>query len=322
MGKQMRLELAADEEEIVAKANDLVRARHTFSTYEQRIFASMVAKLKRGSRKFPVQQVPVTQICSRSNSSDLYRRLDEIAKRLTSRKIVIRKTDDDGKRSFERINVFSKCKYKEGEGAIEARFTEDMRPFLLELKERFTLYLITVFLRLQSKYSTQIYELLKMRQGLRKIKMSVEEFRSVLALEDKYEQFYSLKKRVIEQARRELKEKADIYFTYDVIRDGRTPVAITFFIHTNEAVVEEVEEDALQVKEPEESEGERSPRIDPKSMFLSDRTQEELEELDRQQVQAMYEKAHRRAQETYPSRSEGIISERTYAYMNELWNGQ
>lgn len=321
MSKQMRLELAADEEEVVAKANDLVRARHTFSTYEQRIFASMVADLKRGSRKFPVQQVPVTQICERSNSSDLYRRLDEISKRLTNRKIVIRKTDDEGNRSFERINVFSKCKYKEGEGTIEARFTEDMRPFLLELKERFTLYLITVFLRLQSKYSTQIYELLKMRQGLRKIKMSVDEFRDVLALEDKYEQFYSLKKRVIEQARKELKEKADIFFTYDVIRDGRTPVAITFFIHTNEEVVEEVEDKALSVKEESKQKAE-SPRIDPKSMFLSDRSQEELEELDRDQVQKMHQKARRRAKEAYSNRSEGIVKERTYAYMNEIWNGR
>lgn len=319
MGRQMRLELAADEEEVVAKANDLVRARHTFSTYEQRIFASMVAKLRRGSKKFPVQQIPVTQICDRSNSSDLYRRLNEISKRMTSRKIVIRKTDDDGNRSFERINVFSKCKYKEGEGAIETRFTEDMRPFLLELKERFTLYLITVFLRLQSKYSTQIYELLKMRQGLQKIKMSVEEFRDVLALKDKYEQFYSLKKRVIEQARKELKEKADIFFTYDVIREGRTPVAITFFIHTNEAVVEEVEESALKVAEPSGSQDGKSPRIDPKNMFLSDRTQEELEELDREQVQKMYETAWKRARDAYPNRSEGIVKERTYAYMKEIW---
>lgn len=320
MGKQMRLELAADEEEVVAKANDLVRARHTFSTYEQRIFASMVAKLKRESTKFPVQQIPVTQICDRSNSSDLYRRLDEISKRLTSRKIVIRKTDDEGNRSFERINVFSKCKYKEGEGAIEARFTEDMRPFLLELKERFTLYLITVFLRLQSKYSTQIYELLKMRQGLWKIKMSVEEFRDVLALEDKYEQFYSLRKRVIEQARKELQEKADIFFTYDVIRDGRTPVAITFFIHRNEDVIEEVEEKALKVEDAGDQKRE-SPRIDPKSMFLSDRTQEELEELDRKQLQEMYQRARERAENAYPNRSEGIVKERTYAYMNEIWNG-
>ena len=318
----MKLELAADEEEVVAKANDLVRARHTFSTYEQRIFASMVAKLKRGSRKFPVQQIPVTQICKRSNSSDLYRRIEEISKRLTSRKIVIRKTDDEGNRSFERINVFSKCKYKEGEGAIEARFTEDMRPFLLELKERFTLYLITVFLRLQSKYSTQIYELLKMRQGLRKIKMSVEEFRDVLALEDKYEQFYSLKKRVIEQARKELKEKADIFFTYNVIREGRTPVAITFFIHTNEEVVEEVEESALKVAESNEGQDGNSPRIDPKSMFLSDRTQEELEELDREQVQTMYETAQKRARDAYSNRSEGIVKERTYAYMNEMWKSR
>ena len=62
-----------------------------------------------------------------------------------------------------------------------------MRPFLLDLTERVTLYLITGFLRLQSKYSTQIYELLKMRQGLRKIKMSVAEVRDVPALGDKYE---------------------------------------------------------------------------------------------------------------------------------------
>jgi len=334
MSKQKRIEFEAPEQRVVAKANDLVRARHNFSTTEQRIFVAMVAQLDRDSEEFDVQEVPLQTISSDANESDLYRRADAITDRLLDEVVEIRTEDERGDEDgFIKYNVFSRCQYEKGSGVIRAKFTEDMRPFLLQLKKKFTLYLITVFLRLRSKYSTQIYELLKMRQGLRRHRMTVEEFRHSLALEDKYPQFSSLKKRVLEQARTELMEKADIYFTYNVIRDGNIPTDIEFFIHENEPVIAElkeetaaIEEDVAVGKNREEATAEssdqpkQSPTITPRALFMSDLRQEEIEQLTRKQVDDLYERAREKAQVENPdTNSNVVIEQRTYALMKEMW---
>jgi plasmid replication initiation protein len=334
MSKQKRIEFEAPEQRVVAKANDLVRARHNFSTTEQRIFVAMVAQLDRDSEEFDVQEVPLQTISSDANESDLYRRADAITDRLLDEVVEIRTEDERGDEDgFIKYNVFSRCQYEKGSGVIRAKFTEDMRPFLLQLKKKFTLYLITVFLRLRSKYSTQIYELLKMRQGLRRHRMTVEEFRHSLALEDKYPQFSSLKKRVLEQARTELMEKADIYFTYNVIRDGNIPTDIEFFIHENEPVIAElkeetaaIEEDVAVGKNREETTAEssdqpkQSPTITPRALFMSDLRQEEIEQLTRQQVDDLYERAREKALVENPdTNSNVVIEQRTYALMKEMW---
>jgi plasmid replication initiation protein len=314
---QMKLEFMAEEEEVVKKANQLIRARHDFTMYEQRIFAAMVAKLDRNADSFPVQEIPISRICERSNSSDLYRRIDDITTRLVDQKIIVRTTDEDGTREFKKVNVFGMCRYREGEGVLEAQFTEAMRPYLLGLSERFTLYLITIFLRLRSKYSTQIYELLKMREDLGKVEMPVERFRGFLGLEDKYPKFFNLKSRVIEQARTELKEKADIYFTYKVKRKGQKPVKLLFFIHRNDMVVDDLEE-SLPVPEPDgPSEG---PNLNPKKMFMRELSQEELEGLSGQRLDEIYQEARARAQRANQGRSSKVLmKQQTLSYMETIW---
>ncbi|MFP4229418.1 MAG: replication initiation protein [Salinivenus sp.] len=327
MEQESPVELSAPGGKVVAKANDLVRARHTFSTMEQRIFVAMVAQLDQEAESFSLQSVPVRDVSTEGNESDLYRRIDEITDRLLDRVVEIRTEDEQGQEEgFVKYNVFSRCQYDRGSGVVQAKFTEDMRPFLLQLKEKFTLYLITVFLRLRSKYSTQIYELLKMRQGLRRHRMSVEAFRRTLALEDKYPRFSSVKRRVIEQARTELKEKADIYFTYDVRREGNVPTTIDFYIHENEPVIRELREETGEFDRGRKEaavgreSSTRAPRLDPKAMFMADLSQEEVDDMDRDRLRALHEEARARAEEENPNTdSEVVLKQRTYALMKARW---
>lgn len=337
---QNRPELEVADEEVVAKANRLIRARHDFTTYEQRIFAAMVAQLDRDAEQFDEQEIPVSRICPSAEPGYIYQKIDCITDRLLHRDVHVRRTDAEGEEvGFKKINVLSSCEYNKNEGVLRARFTADMRPLLLRLKKRFTLYLLAVFLRLESKYSTQIYELLKMRQGLCRLCLTVEEFRRTLGLEDKYARFSSLKKRVIEQARTELKEKADIYFTCDVRRggkSGRAPKEITFYIRENEDVIQELEEETSEMatehlslgkerarsnssSEPgKETVGE--PDIDPKSMFLGHLTQEELDATSREEVDRLYRRAREEAQENNPDRdSKTVIASETLRIMKRLY---
>lgn len=342
MLKQRKLEFDAREDQVVAKANQLIRGRHDFTTAEQRIFVSMIAGLDRDMETFPEQEIRIKDVCSPSgvDPSNLYRRMDEITDNLLEKTVAVRQKNDQGEEmKFKKYTVFSSCEYERGSGAVKAKFNDDMAPFLLKLKKRFTLYLVTVFLRLRSRYSTQIYERLKMRQDLRRVSMSVENFRKHLSIENKYSKFSDLKRSVLEKARKELKEKADIYFTYRIHRQNNSPQSIEFFIHDNEPVIQEILEDNSSVPGPvpgrksqiggsedadreddAETDGQADrPNVDAKALFLSDRTQEELQSIGRDRVDELYEEARQRAKREEPQGGEVYIESMTASYMENLW---
>lgn len=338
MSKQRKLEFDAQEDQVVAKANELIQGRHDFTTAEQRIFVSMVAGLDRNMDTFPEQEVRIEDVCAPSgiDPSNLYRRVDKITDNLLDKKVAVRQSDEQGEETgFKKYNVFSTCEYEKGSGTVTAKFNDDMSRFLLRLKERFTLYLVTVFLRLRSRYSTQIYERLKMRQDLRRLSMSVEALREGLSIENKYSKFSDLKRSVLERARKELKEKADIYFTYRINRENNSPQSVDFFIHDNEPVIQEILEesnnmpDALGRNKNGETDLEdgvevkgksESPSVDAKALFLSDRTQEEIQSLDRDQVNDLYEEAEQRVTRQEPDGSEVYIESMIASQMEKLWS--
>jgi hypothetical protein len=342
MPKQQKIEFDAQEDQVVAKANQLIQGRHDFTTAEQRIFVSMVAELNRNMETFPEQEIRIEDVCKPSgiDPSNLYRRVDEITDNLLDKKVSVRENDDEGEETrFKKYNVFSTCEYERGSGTVTAKFNDDMAPFLLKLKERFTLYLVTVFLRLRSRYSTQIYERLKMRQDLRQLSMSVEALRIGLSIEDKYSKFSDLKRSVLERARKELKEKADIYFTYRINRENNSPQSIDFFIHDNEPVIQEILEgnenmpdslpgrkengkESREERPREDAEGkgqDGSPNVDAKALFLSDRTQEEIQFLDRDQVDELYNEAEQQVTREEEGGSPVYIESMIATRMEELW---
>jgi len=118
---QKRLEFGADEKEVVAKANDLVRARHSLSTVEQRIFATMVANLERGEDEFDVQEVSLGRVCdlSETDKSNVYRKADQIADNLLDRSVEVQTETEDGTREFTKYNGF--VERRRSESLIEGK---------------------------------------------------------------------------------------------------------------------------------------------------------------------------------------------------------
>lgn len=238
----MQLELPYPADELVVKSNRLVQARMSFTKLEHRIIAMLIAQLKKDDTTFEKQRVYIREVIEQSDSSseDLYNRAEEICQKLLDQKVHVRETTDDGRRRYKGFNCMSTCEYVEGSGYIEAKFNDDMKPFLLQLKRRFTMYRLQFFLRLGSQHSMRIYELLKMREGISILRITVDELREILGLEHSYKYFSELKYHVIEKAREELREKGDIYFTYSVEYNGRSAERVQFFIHQNASVIEEM----------------------------------------------------------------------------------
>ena len=222
-----------DRENIVVKANQLIRGRINWTKLEHRVVAMLVAQLKREDDAFEMQRVHISDLMdmSQTSSRDIYNRAEEVCRKLLNQKVHVRTRTEDGRRMYQGYNCLSTCRYVEGSGYIEAKFNDDMKPFLLRLKRHFTMYRLQNFMQLSSQHSMRMYELIKMREGLRHLCLSVEELREVLCCEHTYERFSDFRRHVLERARTEIKETCDAYYTYMIERDGRTPVRARFLIH-------------------------------------------------------------------------------------------
>ncbi len=228
-------EATRDTDDIVVKANQLIRGRINWTKLEHRVVAMLVAQLKREDDAFEMQRVHISDLMdmSQTSSRDIYNRAEEVCRKLLNQKVHVRTRTDDGRRMYQGYNCLSTCRYVEGSGYIEAKFNDDMKPFLLQLKRQFTMYRLQNFMQLSSQHSMRMYELIKMREGLRHLCLSVEELREVLCCEHTYERFSDFRRHVLERARTEIKETCDAYYTYVIERNGRTPVRARFLIHRN-----------------------------------------------------------------------------------------
>jgi plasmid replication initiation protein len=220
----------------VVKSNRLIRGRINWTKLEHRVVAMLVAQLKQEDDAFEMQRVHISDLMdpSQTSSRDIYNRAEEVCRKLLNQKVHVRTRTDDGRRMYQGYNCLSTCRYVEGSGYIEAKFNDDMKPFLLQLKRQFTMYRLQNFMQLGSQHSMRMYELIKMREGLRHLCLSVEELREVLCCEHTYERFSDFRRHVLERARTEIEDTCDAYYTYVVERDGRTPVRVRFLIHRSQ----------------------------------------------------------------------------------------
>lgn len=297
--------------QMIVKANRLVQAKMPLSRIEHRIVALLISQLNKEDEEFGFQKIRIKDLKHAADLSakNLYERAEEICGRLLEKKLEI-KTREDGKRVYDGISLMNRCKYKEGQGYIEAKFNEEMKPYLLQLKRRFTMYKAGHFLPLRSTHSMRIFELLKMREGISILRITVDELRDILDLQDSYKYFSHLEHHVIQKAQDEIKEKTDIYFTYDVEREGRSAERIKFFIH---------QEDEESSDKPKMEDRTEVPNIDVMDLFLSELTQKEIDQLNDEELEELHERALQEAESQVPNGSKTYKQSITLQRMKTLW---
>lgn len=314
----------------VVKSNELIQSRMNWTKLEHRVVAMLIAQLKKSDEQFSEQRVYIKDIADLSGRSgkSLYDQAEEICQKLLDQKVHVRTETDDGRRRYKGYNCMSTCEYVEGSGYIEAKFNDDMRPFLLQLKRRFTQYSLMSFMQLSSQHSMRIYELLKMRQGLRYLRISVEELREILCCEHTYKRFTDFRRWVLDNAREELKEKADIYFNYTVERDGQRPVRVNFAIKANtNDQLEKRDPELIQAGEGKESKdigviatvdesSSATPRFNVFAMVLAEMTQKELDGTGEDTIRTTIEQARSDVQRQHGEL--GAANQATYTYRRTL----
>jgi plasmid replication initiation protein len=160
------------------------------------------------------------------DSGGNYAYIKNTLKRLRDRSVWV--TLDDG--SETTLAWISKVTANKQSGLVKIRLDDDMKPYLLDLQENFTQYNLIYTLAMRSQYSTRLYELLKSYQYKKYVIFDIEELKRLLFAEN-YKNGKDFRKRVLDTAAREINKLADIWVTYELIKEGRKFVEIRFDIH-------------------------------------------------------------------------------------------
>lgn len=228
-----------DRVKLIKKSNDLVEARYKFDIWEMRVFSKMITMIEMDDGDFKDYKIYLKEFIkdySLEGDKNSYRFLREGAEKLL-RKIVtiINKTEVKSAQKFQTPVVagLRTSLYDDDGKFIQVSFHPEMKPYLLELKERFLVYDVRNILKLPSTYSIRIYELLKQYEKLRTRTFDVTELKEILGITKEYKLYANFKQRVVDKAQKDLEEFTDIRFVYEEIKDGKAVVTLVFHIESN-----------------------------------------------------------------------------------------
>lgn len=228
----------------VVKQNDLIqKSRYNLSMQEQKIILYLITKIKPEDTDLHLYEFKIKDFCEICGiditSGKNYAMLKDTIKKLADKSNwVTIKTEDEGEvetllRWIEKPYIDKKS------GTIKIRLDRDMKPFLMELKERFTVYNLYYTLAMKSKYSIRLYEILKSYEFQKSCTFEIEELKKILCAEN-YRLFGHLKEKVIDISMREINDFGDISVNYEVKKQGRKVHKIRFTIKTKKDIIEQL----------------------------------------------------------------------------------
>lgn len=219
-------------------SNDLILARIDWNIHMNRIFGLLLSQIKKDQQRFDVQRIKVSDLRELAELSgrSVHQELADATQRLVREPIEFREGD-----RYKGYPIFSMCEYEPGRGYIQAKFNDDAREHILDLSGRFTKYQLRYVMKLSTSYAVRFYQIAKHidRENVevRTQEISVQEFREVFALTDKYERHSDMVKYVVEPSVREVSKKTEVDLEVETRRKGSPkygkPVALVWTVRSS-----------------------------------------------------------------------------------------
>ena len=220
----------------VAEHNDLItKARHDLTARQLKIMDYVISKIKPSDSAFNIVKTSMYEISnvlgltrSGKNYSDIANNINEMRK-----KDVFIYNEKEKRMTI--TGWFSDFDVWEN-GQVELRINQQFAPYLLELKENYTQYLLYDTIQLDSKYSILLYKLMREADKDYGTKITVltgtpEEYKEWLGAPKSYT-FNSLKTQVLQRAIDEINLKIDdMDLELFTAKSGRKVVQVD--IHNN-----------------------------------------------------------------------------------------
>jgi plasmid replication initiation protein len=217
----------------IKQHNSITEARYEMSALEKNIFYMLLAQLKEDDPpEKAYYRISFDELESRLGRKIPVSELIKASQNLVLKPYTIQK--ETGGVFY--ASLVSSMANLPKENAIQLGVGSMIRPYLFDLKRNYTEFELDMALQLRSKYSKRMYEMLSQHKVAGGFVISVEELKWRFALKDpktgkeKYSSWSTFKEQILETPQKELTEKADITFTYQVTKTGKKYTHLHFNI--------------------------------------------------------------------------------------------
>lgn len=217
----------------IRQHNSITTARYEMSACEMDIFFCLLSELKHDNNNL-VFEIPIGQIEEQTGRKWNYQQLKESTKKLNGKVF-----ENETEKSYFHGTIISNAEYIKGTGRVEIEISSKVKPYLLDLKEKFTSYRLQAVLNLTSKYAKRIYQLASQWKSKGEVQYTISELKCMLHLKDpkgvfpeQYIKISQFKDKVLEVAKNQINEHTELEIDYKLHKKGRAFHSVTFFIRS------------------------------------------------------------------------------------------
>jgi len=233
---------------IIKQDYQLVNAKYKLDTSEIKFIMTALAQINADDKGFCTYEIKVSELEAKLQTEQNSTRLKQFAKKLMSKPLEV-PTEGKGWIVF---NWFSKIQFVPEQRKFIVRIDDDLKPYLLELRNRFVTCNLKYILPLTSSYSIRIYQMLKEYEKLKIRYIKVSELMDILQVPKSLRTYADFKRRVLKIAEKELAEHTDITFTFTEEKEGKKVDRLIFRIYKNKHKEEAQQARLFDAKAPKD----------------------------------------------------------------------
>lgn len=231
----------------VVQQNDLIRARYSLTTQQEKIVKFAVSKIKKNDRPGQWYEISIEEFCDvcglkMDDTGYYYTSIKKDLRELTNR-IWIHLPD----RSEKTFSWFSDAHIMALNGTVQIKFHEMLEDYLFLIEKPYTQYKFESIRPFQNRYSIRLFEILystiTSRQRAKKEPLerlfSVKELRELLAVETDpegkllpiYPRWADFERYILRRAKEEINTYSDVIrIEYDTYKNGKAVESVNFII--------------------------------------------------------------------------------------------
>ena len=235
---QLSFDFSLDSGQYVCQANTLITGRQALKLNSAKLIRAAIMQIRFDDTELKPYIISIADLAELIgvSSSNIYRDIDDITDDILNNPVYIRSEQKD-KIKWMKIPWVSKCEYESDLG-VAIKLNDELKPLLINLKEKYTQYTLDNILAMKSVYAIRIFELLQEkivkktlpREGI-DITLSVDQIRECCDCIDKYKSFANLKQRVINSALEEINRVTLYRVDVTYLKSGRAVTSIIFHVN-------------------------------------------------------------------------------------------
>ncbi len=206
----------------------LINAKYALTRGEIDLVLALLTAIKKEDKDFKDYIFDIEELENKFAKKLNSQQLQDSVEKMFSKSLKI----EISKNRWKMFNWFSYFEYNKG--LITCRFDKDLKPYMLEIKERFVISDLRMILPMRSSYSKRIYLLLKEYAKIGKRTFDVKKLQEILVVPNSHKERYNkFKVSVLQKAEIDINKFTDLEVKLTEKKRARKVVEVTYTIKKN-----------------------------------------------------------------------------------------